>query len=42
VLRNGPGSGVLVDPNPLFVPFPPSGAEEQLPDRYSWGCSIPC
>ena len=41
IVRSDPGSGVLVDPDPTFVPFPPDEAREQLPDRYVWRCAIP-
>jgi hypothetical protein len=42
VVRNHSGAGVLVDPNPLIVPFPPAVANDHLPDKYTWRCSIPC
>jgi hypothetical protein len=36
VVRRDPDSGVLVDPRPTFVPFPPAAARRQLDDRYRW------
>jgi hypothetical protein len=37
VVRRSADSGVLVDPRPTFVPFPPDEARKQLDDRYRWG-----
>jgi hypothetical protein len=36
VLRSDAGSGILVDPSPAYVPFPPAEARRQLPDKYVW------
>lgn len=36
LLRADPDAGVLVDPDPVYVPFPPESAHTQLPARYVW------
>jgi hypothetical protein len=37
IVRSDPSAGVLVDRGPLFVPFQPEEAPEQISDKYSWG-----
>jgi hypothetical protein len=36
LVRESPTSGILVDRNPSFVPFPPADAREQLADAFTW------
>ncbi len=36
VVRDDPDAGVLVDPDPSFVPFEPADRRRQLPDAYTW------
>jgi hypothetical protein len=37
IVRGRPDAGLLVDPDPSFVPFPPRDARNQLDDTYTWG-----
>ena len=37
IVRGRPDAGLLVDPDPSFVPFPPRDARNQLDDAYTWG-----
>jgi hypothetical protein len=36
LVRESPTSGILVDRNPSFIPFPPADAREQLADAFTW------
>jgi hypothetical protein len=37
IVRGRSDAGLLVDPDPSFVPFPPRDARNQLADAYTWG-----
>lgn len=36
IVRSDVNAGILVDRNPVVVPFPPSDARVQLADKYTW------
>ncbi len=36
LVRDDPANGVLVDGNPVYIPFPSEQAREQIPDAFTW------